>query len=298
MNQDRPVESGGRDTQSLNLLAAAFSSSGVKFKPEESPFSTLFADITHRCNMGCKNCYIPVRDLPDLPADWLYEVVSRLPKRTRIRLVGAEPTMREDLPDIVSNIRQLGHIPIVLSNGLKLGRRGYVNRLKEAGLGTVYLSLNGGLQDALYEEIDGMAVAERKLRALDNLIAARLHVTTGMILVPGVNIDHLPEFLRYLLDRGIRDMHFRSIGEVGNYMQGKSLKLGALEEIIRRALPTDGPELKLETAFSSSRDFQYGRAVIQLTEWPELGSMDRGRITPEGFVEPMFESIMANENHY
>lgn len=281
----------------LNRLQSAYVPGQTRFRPEDSPFSTLFADITHRCNMACRNCYIPVRDLPDLPVDWLYGVLARLPRRTRVRLVGAEPTMREDLPEIIAQVRQLGHIPVILSNGLKLARASYVQRLRAAGLGTVYLSLNGGLRNDLYLAIDELACAARKLQALDTLIAARMHVTTGTIIVPGINDGHLREFLDYLVARGVRDMHFRSVGEMGNYMKGKSLSLDGLEAALRRALP-DGATLDLVREEGSSRDFRMGRVAIQLTQWPELGSLDRGRIAPDGWLEPMFESIMANEHRY
>lgn len=252
----------------LATLSEAYSPTETRFRPEESPFTTLFADITHRCNMACRNCYIPVRDLPDLPVDWLYEVVRRLPRRARIRLVGAEPTMREDLPDIIRTIRALGHIPVVLSNGLKLGRRNYVEKLKAAGLHTVYLSLNGGLRDDLYLAIDELACAERKLAALDNLLALRMHVTTGTILVPGVNVGHLPEFIDHLLGKGVRDMHFRSVGQVGNYIRDASFTLDELEAAVRGALRPEHGELRLLAAYGSSRDFALGRAQVQLTQWP------------------------------
>jgi len=111
------------DADALAALRGAFRAGATRFRPEDSPFRVLFADITHRCNMACRNCYIPVRDLPDLPVDWLYAILARLPRRTRIRLVGAEPTMRADLAEIVASVRRLGHVPIILSNGLKLGGR-------------------------------------------------------------------------------------------------------------------------------------------------------------------------------
>jgi molybdenum cofactor biosynthesis enzyme MoaA len=281
----------------LYVLAERYTHTEQRFRPEDSPFTTLFADITHRCNMACRNCYIPVRDLPDLPVDWLYDVLARLPRRTRIRLVGAEPTMREDLPEIIARVRELGHLPVILSNGLKLGRASYVAKLKAAGLGTAYLSMNGGLRDELYEEIDELACAERKLKALDNLLAHRIHVTVGFIVVPGVNDAHLGEFLPWLLAKGVRDVHLRSVGQVGNFIAGASLSLDELERVLRVSLPP-GLEPELQREHLSSRDFRAGRAQIQLTEWPELGSLERGRIAPDGYLEPMFESIVANAGHY
>ncbi|MDQ4087989.1 MAG: radical SAM protein [Pseudomonadota bacterium] len=282
----------------LVALEGAYRPGALRFRPEDSPFDTLFADITHRCNMACRNCYIPVRDLPDLPVDWLYAILKRLPRRTRVRLVGAEPTMREDLPQIIAEVRRLGHLPIVLSNGLKLGRAAYVRTLREAGLGTVYLSLNGGLRDQLYEAIDGLACATRKLKALDNLLAARMHVTTGTILVRGLSEPHLAELLDYLFARGVRDIHLRSVGQVGNHLAGRAFSLDELEAELRSALGTRGRELELAGQDLSSRDFRLGRILIQLTQWPELGSLTRGRIAPDGYLEPFFESIVANEFQY
>lgn len=288
----RPAE------EAIVRLIDAYTPGAVRFAPEDSPFRVLFADITHRCNMACANCYIPVRDLPDLPIDWLYAILERLPRRARIRLVGAEPTMREDLPEIIARVRKLGHIPTILTNGLKLGRRSYVDRLRTAGLRTVYLSLNGGLRDDLYEEIDGAACAARKLKALDNTLAARMNVTVGMILVPGLNDDHLPEFLDFLLAKGVRDIHLRSVGKMGRHMEGEPFDLDGLEDCLRRSLGNLASDLTLASAEGSSRDFRFGRAGFQLTQWPDFGSRMRGRIAPDGQVEPMFESMAANEFHY
>lgn len=283
----------------LNRLATAYVPGEVRFRPEDSPFTTLFADITHRCNMACRNCYIPVRNLPDLPVDWLYDLLARLPRRTRIRLVGAEPTMREDLPEIIATVRRLGHIPVLLSNGLKLGRLSYVRTLKRAGLRTVHLSLNGGLRDDLYEAIDDLACAQRKLQALDNLLGEHMYVTAGMILVPGVNDWHLAEFLDYLLDRGVFDIHLRSVGPIGNHLEGEPFDLDGLESCLTRALGHRARDLELVQEGPSSRDFKLsGKVLFQLTQWPDLGSLERGRIAPDGFIEPMFESMVANEHRY
>ncbi len=157
--------------------------------------------------------------------------------------------------------------------------------------------MNGGLRDDLYAEIDELACADRKLKALDNLLAHRIHVTVGFIVVPGVNDAHLAEFLPWLLGKGVRDVHLRSVGQVGNFIEDASLGLDALERVMRASLPP-GVEPELQREHLSSRDFRAGRAQIQLTEWPELGSLERGRIAPDGYLEPMFESIVANAGHY
>ena len=276
-------------------------STGHSYAPEDNPFSTLFADITHRYNMECPNCYIPNRDIPDMDAEWLYSVLERLPHRSRIRLVGAEPTLRKDLPQIIRRVRELGHTPVILSNGLSLAKRDYVRKLKQAGLRTVHLSMDGGLRDDLYEAITGMACAERKLRALDNLCAENFFVTVGVILINDINVPYIGEFLTHLHGyRNVREIHFRSIGAMGRHMDTTlSPDLAGMEALINNAL---GINLRNAEGFTqdtpTSIDFRHRGIGYQLTQWPDLNSAHRGRITPEGRIEACFEHLIANEGGY
>ena len=289
------------EVSALRQLVSAYKPAEPRFEIEDSPFGTLFVDITHRCNMACANCYIPNRALPDFPAGAIYSYLARLPKRTRIRLVGAEPTLRPDLADLIRNIRAIGHLPVILSNGLKLASPSYVNSLKSAGLRTVHLSLNGGLRDELYLAIDELACAQRKLKALDVLSAAKMNITVGMILVRDCNEWHLDEFLGFILQRSeVRAIYLRSVGQMGRHLQGQPLSLTELKNLLFAALETQGlaDELRETGSNDSSVDYQLGRTRFQLTEWPEMGSMERGRLTPDGFVEPMFESAVENDGGY
>ena len=38
-----------------------------ELEPENNTFTDVTADVTHQCNMTCSNCYIPNRDIPDIP---------------------------------------------------------------------------------------------------------------------------------------------------------------------------------------------------------------------------------------
>jgi uncharacterized radical SAM superfamily Fe-S cluster-containing enzyme len=132
-------------------LALASQTVDRTYPPETSPYETIIIDVTHRCNMACANCYVPNREIPDLDARWLLDVLGRLPRGRYIRLVGGEPTLRNDLPDLIRGIRSLGHHAVVVTNGLRLANREYVRTLKQAGLQIAYLSFNGGFDDDLYE---------------------------------------------------------------------------------------------------------------------------------------------------
>ena len=124
-----------------------------ELEPEENIFSDIVADVTHQCNMTCKNCYIPNRDVPDMDIDRMIDCINRFPNRTMIRIIGAEPTMRNDLLKIIERIRATGHRCTLLTNGLKLASNKYVARLKKARLSHVYISLNGVDNNDWYEDM-------------------------------------------------------------------------------------------------------------------------------------------------
>ena len=158
-----------------------------KIQPENNIFDVLIADITHRCNMSCANCYIPNRDIPDMDVNKLYAFLEKLPKRTYIRLIGAEPTIREDLPDIIRNVKKLGHKVSLTTNGLKLGRRKYVKKLKDSGLRLSLISMNGANNDDIYKILDNGKYANLKVRALRNCMLENMIVNTGTIIAKNIN---------------------------------------------------------------------------------------------------------------
>lgn len=271
----------------------------TSYLPEDSPFESVMVDITHRCNMGCRNCYLPNRTVPDLDRQWLSGIFARLPKRTRVRLVGAEPTLREDLPEIIRDIRKHGHHAIILTNGLKLADRGYVHQLKLAGLQIVYLSMNGGFDDDLYEAVDSMRCGEMKSEAFANLNAEYLATALGMIVVRDVNERAVRALLKAALaTRNVRELHLRSIAPIGRYMSSTPYKLDELFDIFAAAARVPASKLDVQVRSLSSRDLRFGRLRVQLTEWPDLGSSTRGRLTPDGRVARFFEHVIENEGGY
>ena len=158
-----------------------------ELQPEKNTFSNVVIDLTHRCNMECANCYIPNREIPDLDTHKLYEFLKRLPNRTYIRLIGAEPTMREDIFEIISTVKNLGHRPSLTTNGLKLGQLSYVEKLKESGLRMLLHSMNGADDDKIYKILDNGNWANIKVRALKNIFKCRIPTNTGTIIAKGIN---------------------------------------------------------------------------------------------------------------
>ncbi|MBI1356948.1 MAG: radical SAM protein [Acidobacteria bacterium] len=268
------------------------------FQPEDNPYTTVIADVTHRCNMACNNCYLPNRTPPDMDAEWLRDILLRLPRRAHVRLVGAEPTVRKDLPELIAMVRDAGHLPILLTNGLKIADRDYLRTLMEAGLRTCYLSFSGGFDDDLYEAIDNQRCADKKAAALDNLIAERAYVSLGTILMRGVNESVVEAVARRIRgERQVREYHLRSVGPMGRYVpEERPYRFEEMLELARRSFGEVTGMREEET--STCMHGKVGRLKVQITQWPDLGSGERGRICPDGTIQPWFEHQIANDGGY
>jgi uncharacterized radical SAM superfamily Fe-S cluster-containing enzyme len=269
------------------------------FTPEASPFECVMVDVTHRCNMTCANCYLPNREIPDMDRQWFSSILARLPRGTFIRLTGGEATLRHDLPEIIRDIRRHGHHPVLLTNGLKLADRAYVRALKRAGLQVCYLSFSGGFRDDLYEAIDDMRCAEKKRLAFENLRAEHMFTSIGYIVVRGVNEDELRNVWQAIRrGRNVRELHLRSVGAMGRYMETVPLRTEEMFDLFCRAADVRPEAIGRRERSESQDDFDYERVRVQMTEWPDLGSARRGRLTPEGMIAPFMEHVIANDGGY
>lgn len=290
--------------------------------PERNPFRTVVADVTHRCQMSCANCYIPNRRIPDMDIMRLEACLAAFPRRTDIRIIGAEPTMRRDLPEIVAAIRRLGHRPVLLTNGLRLAREGYVRTLREAGLRHVCISFNGADNDDWYAAIDNMRCARKKMRAVSHAVAHGMIVNTGTILVRGVNEDAVGRVLAFV--RGLAPRHailrFKNIGAFGRHdgeAAGRNLSMEEIEALSAAALGVGAGDIAARNriegrAAQDSRLFpaepgaRFGQGIwFKLTDWQAnaLGRVDpdsrrRGRITQDFRIAPAVEHMKANEGGY
>lgn len=307
-----------------------------ELEPEQNTFSNIVVDLTHRCNMECANCYIPNRDVPDLDKEKLFEFLSRLPSRTYIRLIGAEPTMREDLPEIISKVKATGHRPSVTTNGLKLAQPSYVKKLKDAGLRLLLHSMNGADDDEAYKELDNGKWATVKVRALDNIFAERLPINTGTIIARGVNEYVMNRQVEVFAERAIANginfnttppynkitpvLRMKSVGMIGRYMEGVSYTIDELTDMavyrlgidksdiiktsagVVKAGPQSGEAL---TSYMFPYETEAGKVLIRLIDWQtdDDGVIDhdnpnRGRLTENFTVAPFFEHVKKNEYGY
>jgi len=172
--------------------------------------------VTLKCNISCPICYnnfspnFNADKSPgfELPLEKLQSILSNH-RHKIVNLMGGEPTLREDLPEIIKLVIKSGNTPVLITNGLRLTNKKYVRELKEAGLQIVSISFDG-FRDDIYEKLRGRKLLYEKLKALKNLKEEGMDVWLIPVIAKNVNEDQIPAMIKFALkaNRFIKGIYF------------------------------------------------------------------------------------------
>ena len=215
---------------------------------------TSILEITYRCNMNCAVCFADAnaeKFEPDLAQiRKMYAAALGSNPYCSVQLSGGEPTVREDLCDILRLGKELGVVHLqVNTNGIKLANvPGYAEALKAAGCDLIYLQFDG-LDDAIYREIRTRDMLDIKLRAIENCEAAGLAVLLVPVVIPGVNLHRIGEIVDFAKKHipTIRGIHFQPVSYFGRFpgQTPPDESRCGLSDVLH-ALVEQCPELKME----------------------------------------------------
>ena len=168
-------------------------------------------EVTDRCNLNCPICFRRLKNVDqdevsnDLDFSEIIERLERL-KRERpnidptVALTGGEPTLRDDLPDLIAKIHTMGFKRTeVMTNGIRLAKDvGYVKDLRRAGVSQIGLQFDG-FNDKAYLLMRGKELAETKRRALDNLKSARQATILAACIMKGINDGEIGSIIDFAI---------------------------------------------------------------------------------------------------
>jgi len=195
-------------------------------------------DVTNRCNMACPICFA-YAGATNYVYEPSYEQIVNMIALFRgnkpwacnaLQFSGGEPTLRNDLPDLIKEAKKAGitHIE-VNTNGLRLAEDiEYFRKLRNAGMGTLYLQFDG-LREEIY----------KKLRARPNLVPIKEKVIENareiglnsivlvVTLAKGVNDNHLGDIVQYAVENHdvVRCINIQPISMAGRAKKDKLRKL-------------------------------------------------------------------------
>jgi molybdenum cofactor biosynthesis enzyme MoaA len=201
-------------------------------------FPSIMVPITHRCNLKCNFCYVPNKEREDMPIEQFKDIVDKVPD-CNVCVTGGEPTLREDLFDILYILKRnpkIRHVSMA-TNGIKLADRDYVSELKKAGLGSIVFSFNG-FSDRIYRETNNRDLLDIKLKALENIREEKIHTAISPTLVRGLNEKDIMPIIEYALDNQFPfyEIRVRAAVRVGVHKEIDPLCASEILDIVAKAI--------------------------------------------------------------
>ncbi len=180
---------------------------GICENHESAPCICLI-DVTNRCNLTCPICFANASAKGYVVEPTFDEIVQIMEHfrsmkpypAVMLQFAGGEPTMRNDLPDIIRKGKELGFIEVmVTTNGIRMAKSvEYCREIKEAGCDAIYLQFDAADDPEAWKKIRGVNLWPLKKKALENF---REVGQKGIMLVPviakGVNDNQVGPILEF-----------------------------------------------------------------------------------------------------
>ncbi|MCG2729397.1 MAG: radical SAM protein [Acetobacterium sp.] len=207
---------------------------------------TALIEVTQRCNLNCSFCFADAHgkvadDLSEETIQAMYQSIMETSGNCNIQLSGGEPTLRDDLPQIIKLGHDIGFSFIQINtNGIRLGEdEAFVKQLKEAGLNSVFLQFDG-TNDGIFEKLRGRPLLATKIKALENCRKYQIGVVLVPTLVADVNDDDLGNIIDFAVSwiptvKGVHMQPASYFGRIPNLpVEEKRLTLGDVMDKIEK----------------------------------------------------------------
>ena len=162
--------------------------------------------LTYRCQNRCTFCYASAPDrgqeVPEMSTAVVKRILDIIVEDARVPTVsftGGEPTLRPDLPELIAYAKSRRLRTNLITNGIRCGAHGYVEKLAAAGLDSAQVSLEAA-DSAIHDNIVGHRGAWRRtVQGILHLRAAGIHVHTNTT-INSRNRDCLLDLVDFLAE--------------------------------------------------------------------------------------------------
>jgi len=161
--------------------------------------------LTYRCNNNCAHCYnARERNYPERDTQYWKQIIDKLWEIGIPHLVftGGEPTLREDLAELIHYAEQKGFITGLNTNGRKLADSVFLKSLIDAGLDHVQITLESHTAAIHDKMVSATGAWQDTVQGIKNVVNSNLYFMTNTTLLKN-NHNDLKDFLVFSHELGI-----------------------------------------------------------------------------------------------
>ena len=183
-------------------------------------------EVTNGCNLKCPICFASASSgykfHPDLNTiRKMYQTaLDSVGENVCIQISGGEPTIRDDLPEIIKMGKDMGISYIELNtNGVRFAEDiEFLQKCKDAGVDSLYFSFDGVTSD-VFVKTCGRDLLETKLKTIENCKKVEMGVTLVTVVSPDINLNQIGQISDFAKKNvpTIKGVHFQPLSYFGRY---------------------------------------------------------------------------------
>lgn len=248
-------------------------------------------DVSMRCNLSCPTCFAESGGdghVKDPGIEELKAIIDNFAAKTNaagLQFSGGEPTLRDDLPELIAYARRKFEHVEVNTNGIRMAEsKEYCKELESAGMSVVYLQFDGVTEEP-YKQLRGRRLLEIKRKAIEN--HRKAGPKPAIVLVPtivrGVNDDQIGAIINFAVENSdiIRGVNFQPVSFCGRALYDQSPRI-TVSDIVR--------EVERQTGLLRKADF-FPPSVMSVL----LGTLGRTEVNCH-FSCGAFSYLMINKD--
>lgn len=185
--------------------------------------------ITYRCNNACSHCYnARPRNFHELESNSWKKIIDLIwdLKIPHVVFTGGEPTLREDLAELIAYAQNKGLITGINTNGRKLANSEYLNTLISAGLDHVQITFESMKPEIHDKMVNFQGAWAETVSGIRNVIKSNLYMMTNTTLLT-TNKEELQSTLEFLGQERVPTVGLNALIYAGH---GKNVATGIPEE--------------------------------------------------------------------
>ncbi len=193
--------------------------------------------LTFRCQNNCSHCYAGgPHETPELTTEQWKDVIDRLHQIGVFILTftGGEPTLREDLPELLLYGQNKGLVTGLVTNGRKLKDKSYIEALEKTGLDFIQVTLESHKPE-IHDLMTGKkGSCSETVAGIRNIIPTTIYATTNTTL-SRYNAPDFLETINFLKELGVAAFGCNSLiysGKADEISEEFVLPLEALEQLL------------------------------------------------------------------
>ena len=248
--------------------------------------TSYFLDITNHCNLNCPHCYQqPDNKSKDPSIDYIISLIKSYPDDGYpISLVGAEPTTRKDLPELIRAINALpgkSRSIMVLTNGVNLADSEYTSQFKEFTNVMWTIGLN-------HPDYQGHTVRRKQMAGIKNCVESKLVIKNiSYTLLDLTQLEYCMEEIQEFGNSICQQYRIRCGADIGRFPGGPQIFLSDLIKAVKAICDQKGWSYRTDPMHGNRAHYTVfiNDIMIKVIQWPDVKTLDLKEVQTEALAD-------------